>query len=161
MGKIKGQNLRLFLGNKVFAGARTCTVHVSVELEELSYKDIVDGWVEQNPVGLQWEASSDCFVFVGADYGVNTKEVMRMVGKTVSLVFALADGEYNAHRGEFMLNGKAIISDIQVTAENRRTSTYTVQLTGKEDLHFTGQNLTDSEGRGLITYDDLRLNVSK
>ena len=62
MAKIKGQNLRLFLGGKCVAAATSCTLHVAANVEDCSTKDTVGGWTENTVVGFSWDAACDALV---------------------------------------------------------------------------------------------------
>ena len=66
MGVIKGQNLRVLVGNpsKCVAAATSCTVHLSLQLESETTKDSND-WDEQGPVGKNWDGSVDALVVDG------------------------------------------------------------------------------------------------
>jgi hypothetical protein len=66
MGTIKGQNLRVLVGNpsKCVAAATSCTVHLSLQLESETTKDSGD-WDEQGPVGKNWDGSVDALVVDG------------------------------------------------------------------------------------------------
>jgi hypothetical protein len=46
MGVIKGQNLRVLIGGKCVAFATSCTVHVSLNLEDSSTKDSTNNFTE-------------------------------------------------------------------------------------------------------------------
>lgn len=65
MATIKGQHLRLIVNEKCVAAAQTCTVHLSVQMENSSSKDDTGSWQQQIPVGLTWDASTDALVIDG------------------------------------------------------------------------------------------------
>ena len=81
MGVIKGQNLRLKLGDKYVAFATDCTVHVSMSLEDSSSKDSTDGiWQEQEIVGAAWDISTSALYSVDEDAtGINAEDALDMV----------------------------------------------------------------------------------
>ncbi len=56
---MQGQNLRLFINEKVIAGATDCTVHVAATLEDNSTKDETGGAPSQEFVGYTYDLSSD------------------------------------------------------------------------------------------------------
>lgn len=63
MGAYKGQNLRVFMGGKVIAGATSCTVHLAAQVEDASTKDSPDGWAVNECTGLSWDVATDALVF--------------------------------------------------------------------------------------------------
>ena len=67
MATVKGQNLRLFLNNKVVAMATTCSLQLQSVVKEISNKDVEGGWVQNSVVALNWSVSSDCVVCDDAD----------------------------------------------------------------------------------------------
>lgn len=64
---IKGQNLRVMVGNpaKCVAAAVSCQVHLVLQLEDTSTKDSTGGWQEQEPVGKSWDGTVDALVTDG------------------------------------------------------------------------------------------------
>ena len=67
MTTIKGQNLRVLVGNplKCVAAALSCQVHIAVQLAEVSTKDSDGDWQEQEPVGKSWDGSVEALVSDG------------------------------------------------------------------------------------------------
>lgn len=65
MATIKGQNLRVFVGNKVVAASTSLTLHVAMQTESMSTKDTDSDWEETFPVGLNWDAQVDALVTNG------------------------------------------------------------------------------------------------
>ena len=136
MGTIKGQNLRLMVGGKCIAMATNCTFHISAQLEDSSTKDSTGDWQEQEVTGLSWDAQCDALVTL-TDNGTNgelaTDLMSLMIAKTlVTLTFDQTAGTNNRTGQDSAIKrtGTAYISDIQVTAQNRTNSTFSVQLQG-------------------------------
>lgn len=136
MGTIKGQNLRLMVGGKCIAMATNCTFHISAQLEDSSTKDSTGDWQEQEVTGLSWDAQCDALVTL-TDNGTNgelaTDLMSLMIAKTlVTLTFDQTAGTNNrtGQNSAIKRTGTAYISDIQVTAQNRANSTFSVQLQG-------------------------------
>ena len=61
MANIKGQNLRLFIGNKCVAAATSCGLHINANIQEKSTKDS-DEWTENECLGVSWDAQVDALV---------------------------------------------------------------------------------------------------
>ncbi len=136
MGTIKGQNLRVMVGGKCIAMSTSAQFHISAELQDSSTKDSTGDWQEQEVVGLSWDASCDALVTL-TDNGTNgelaTDLMSVMINKTpVTLTFDQTAGTNNrtGQNATIKRSGSAYISDIQITAQNRQNSTFTVQFQG-------------------------------
>ena len=110
--------------------------HISAQLEDSSTKDSTGDWQEQEVVGLSWDASCDALVTL-TDNGTNgelaTDLMSVMINKTpVTLTFDQTAGTNNrtGQNATIKRSGSAYISDIQITAQNRQNSTFTVQFQG-------------------------------
>ena len=142
MGVIKGQNLRLLIGGKCVAFATSCTVHVSLNLEESSTKDSTNNFTEQSPTGISWDMSCDALYSVDADAtGVNAISALDTVlaQQKVQVQFEQTQGEKNrlAVSGGAVYSGYAWVNDISINAANRQNTSYTIQLTGDGQLSKT------------------------
>jgi hypothetical protein len=147
MATIKGENLRIFLrpkgaptGYRAVAAATTCTLHCTLQVEEDSTKDTVDDWIEQSPVGLNWDIQTEALVISDDEETGFTVDQLR-VGIPYLIQFARtvgAAGEQNRDKTDSMLNveGVAILSDLQVNSQNAEIATYTAQFTGHGELEF-------------------------
>lgn len=158
MATVKGQNLRLFLNNKVVAMATTCSLQLQSVVKETSNKDVEGGWVQNSVVALNWSVSSDCVVCDDADYGVKVSELEGIVGTAIQVEFAAASGEHNADKGDMLLAGYAILSDVQITAQNRQRGTCSITLTGRGRLGIP-EFLAESSSLILRTSDGYLLVV--
>jgi len=143
MGTIKGQNLRVMVGGKCIAMSTNSVFHVSATLESSSTKDSVGDFEEQEVTGLSWDASCDALVTL-TDNGTNgelvTDLISLMINKTlVTLTFDQTAGTNNrtGQNAAIKRTGTAYINDVQVTAQNRANSTFTVQFAGTGPLTTT------------------------
>ena len=142
MGVIKGQNLRILLGGKCVAFATSCTVHVSLNLEESSTKDSTNNFTEQTPTGISWDMSCDALYSVDADAtgvnGINALDTVLAQAK-VQVQFEQTEGDKNrvAVSGGAVYSGYAWVNDISINAANRQNTSYTIQLTGDGQLAKT------------------------
>ena len=67
---IKGQHLRIFLNVPVagstvtapVAAATNCDVHIQTNFQDISNKDTIGEWVENEPVGISWDVNVDAMV---------------------------------------------------------------------------------------------------
>ena len=143
MADIKGQNLRVLLGDDdqhlaCVAAATNCQVHLSLEMQEDTTKDTDDDWIPMEPAGINWDVSVDALVLLdNEETGVTVNSLQ--VGRVYRLRFAQtagATGEQNrdAIANVLQLTGNAILSDLQLTAQNQDESQYTAKFTGHGDL---------------------------
>ena len=135
MGVIKGQNLRLLIGGKCIAFSTSCSVHLSLNLEETSSKDSTNNFTEQTPTGISWDMSCDALYSVDTDAtGVNGIAALDMVlaQQKVQVQFEQTQGEKNRApvSGSVVYSGYAWVNDINVNAGNKQNTSYTIQLTG-------------------------------
>lgn len=135
MGVIKGQNLRLLIGGKCIAFSTSCSVHLSLNLEETSSKDSTNNFTEQTPTGISWDMSCDALYSVDTDAtGVNGIAALDMVlaQQKVQVQFEQTQGEKNRVpvSGSVVYSGYAWVNDINVNAGNKQNTSYTIQLTG-------------------------------
>ena len=142
MGVIKGQNLRLLIGGKCVAFVTSCTVHVSLNLEESSTKDSTNNFTEQTPTGISWDMSCDALYSVDTDAtgvnGINALDTV-LAQQRVQVQFEQTQGEKNrvAVSGGAVYSGYAWVNDISINAANRQNTSYTIQLTGDGELAKT------------------------
>ena len=143
MATIKGQNLRVMVDGKCIAMSTNSVFHVSATLESSSTKDSVGDFEEQEVTGLSWDASCDALVTL-TDNGTNgelvTDLISLMINKTlVTLTFDQTGGTNNrtGQNATIKRTGTAYINDVQVTAQNRANSTFTVQFAGTGPLTTT------------------------
>lgn len=145
MATIKGQNLRIFLNNVVIAAAQQCQLSVNLDVKQISTKDDTDDFARNIALKLSWSVSANGVVTNDPDRN-DVASLMDRIGQTVRVELATASGNQNSDMGEQLLAGDAIISDVQVQANNEEESTYSVQLTGKKNM------LTDI--RLIVTSDN-------
>lgn len=146
MATIKGENLRVMLGDdtdhlQCVAASTSCTLHCALQVQEDTTKDTVDDWIEQEPVGLNWDVQVEAlFVVTDDEYrpgAINADQLQ--VGRVYLLRFtrtAGASGEQNrdAVADAMQFTGSAILSDLQISAQNAELTTYTAQFTGTGEL---------------------------
>ena len=61
----KGQHLRVLIGGKCVAAAKSCNLQLQLQLEETTSKDSTNDWAEYSPVGHNWSGSVDALVSDG------------------------------------------------------------------------------------------------
>ncbi len=151
MATIKGQNLRIFLNNVVIAAAQQCQLSLRLDVKQISTKDDTDDFAKNIALKLSWSVSANGVVTIDPDRN-DPVTLMDRIGQTVRVELATASGDQNSDMGDQLLAGDAIISDVQIQANNEEESTYTVQLMGKKNM------LTDI--RLLVTADTHNVRTS-
>lgn len=148
MATIKGENLRVMVGDDIdhlqcIAAATNCTLHCALQVQEDTTKDTVGGWIEQEPVGLNWDVQVEALVISDDDeeYRPGAKNIDQLqVGRVYQLRFtrtAGAAGEQNRDAVEdaMQFTGFAILSDLQITSQNAEIATARAQFTGTDELN--------------------------
>lgn len=230
MGNLKGEKLRIYLDSKVIAASKNSAIHIAAQAEDVSTKDAVSAWAENEVVGFSWDGQVDALVPFGkigvgaascsvsktiqsttyyadsanisipaggsielytempkrlailnsgmtsvlastnnvtylkytnsgtsavtvhiaagivtdsVSYGLNDADSLKyddllvlMVNKTLLDVdFCLTAGTNNRTMSETLVYGQCYITDLSCTAQNRANGTYTVQITGTNQLH--------------------------
>ena len=158
MATVKGQNLRLFIGGIVVAASKQCDLNVRLDVQESSTKDDTGDWASQMVVRLGWELRANGVVTVDPDRN-DPASLLNRIGDTVQVELALASGEQNSVKGDIMLAGQAIISDVSITATNREESVYQVTLTGQSNMLFPLSVLCSGDPYRIITADEKRIIV--
>lgn len=149
MAALKGQNLRVFMEGKALAAAMQCELNIRLNVSPFSTKDTESDFADQDPTSIEWSVKAKALVFTSRapmPDAITQDNVMNLVGETVRIELATASGSQNREAQWVMLAGYAIISDIQLTAQNQQHSEYDVTFTGKANM------LTDL--RTIITADD-------
>lgn len=147
MATIKGENLRVMVGDDIehlqcIAASTSCTLHCALQVQEDTTKDTVDDWLEQEPVGLNWDVQVELLIISDDDeeYRPGAKNIDQLqVGRVYQLRFtrtAGAAGEQNrdAVADAMQFTGFAILSDLQITSQNTEIATARAQFTGTGEL---------------------------
>jgi len=124
------------------AAATNCTLHCALQVQEDTTKDTVDDWLEQEPVGLNWDVQVESLIISDDDeeYRPGAKNIDQLqVGRVYQLRFtrtAGAAGEQNRDAVEdaMQFTGFAILSDLQITSQNAEIATARAQFTGTGEL---------------------------
>jgi len=156
MATVKGENLRIFIDDVVIAASKQCDLSVRLDVQENSTKDDTDDWARQQVVRLSWEVRANGVVTVDADRN-DPSTLLDRIGQSVDVQLALASGEMNSEKGDPILAGTAIITDVQITAANREESVYQVTLIGQSNMLFPLAQLLSSNPQRLVSSDNKRL----
>ena len=141
MATIKGQNLRLRLGIDCVAAATQCTLHCAMQTSESSTKDTEDGWQRNEIVGMSWDCSTDQLVAVedpagGEGWVLSDLETAMENKEILDVSLEMTGGTNNRGKVRSLLKGKAVINDINVTAQNRQNAVASIKLIGVGELQL-------------------------
>jgi len=154
MATVKGQNLRIFVGNRAIAAALECQLQLRLNVTPYSTKDDEDAFTKNRAVNLQWSVTADAVVTDDQELdAIGAAELNDLVGQTLRIQLSTANGEKNRELQEQLLAGDAILSDVQITAQNRQRTTYQVTLTGKKNALIDLRYIITSDEHYIRTSD--------
>lgn len=134
MATVKGQNLRIFLGSRAIAAALDCQLQLQLNVTPYSTKDDEGAFTQNRVVSVQWSVTATAVVTDDVELdAIGAASLCDLVGQTVQLQLNTASGEKNREMQEQLLAGEAILSDVEITAQNRQRTTFQVTLTGKKN----------------------------
>lgn len=148
---IRGENLRLFVSGLPVAADQSCTVHIAAQVEDVSSKDS-GKWVENKVFAVNWDLQADSLVTNSTRDDVSADYFVLKVGARVKVSFSSAGGNMNRDAGENVIEGEAIVTDVQITAANKKMGTMTVKLTGDGEL-YAYRKLEDAYGGRILDRD--------
>ena len=105
MATVKGQNLRIFVGNgdaTAIAAALTCTLEIQMNVQEKSTKDDEGGWARHHVASLNWNVKVNGAVTIDPDRN-DPASLMDRIGQQVYVKLALASGDLNSDMGDMIL----------------------------------------------------------
>ena len=128
MAVIKGQNLRLFVGNSALpvALATSCSIHISARVSDVSSKDDDALWRETAVLGLQWEATVDALL--------SSSGTAFSIGDAFTAKFYTTSGAHNQTKQSLVCSGPCVVTDLQLVGEDGQYSTWRATLTGTGSL---------------------------
>ena len=158
MAVVKGQNLRIFLGNggaKPLAAALSCDLNIQLNVQAYPTKDDEGAWANNVAVSLAWSVKAQAVV-TDIDYveAVGASDLMDLVGQIVHVQLCTTSGDMNREVDDLpMVAGDAILSDVSITAQNRQRTTYDIQLTGCKNMLFDLREIITADGNNIRTAD--------
>lgn len=142
--KLKGKDLMVFVNDKAIALATNHTLKLTAETGDSSTKDSGD-WGDEEITKMTWEATSENLC--SADESVNSYEQLLDLMLTREPVEVKVGIPTNITNDEVpeegwtvpqkYYGGSALITDIQLNAQNGDNATMTITLTGKGQLKKT------------------------
>jgi hypothetical protein len=140
----KGQYVRLFLGSdntaapvKVLASALTCSLHVSVTLEDSTTKDTTGDWIVQEPTGISYDISTSAMMendetITSQVQGQTIANLETIYNNSQPVKFKIANtsGANNRTAGAAIVSGSVVITSLELQGPNRQTAQYQATLQG-------------------------------
>ena len=158
MTVVKGQNLRIFLGNgdaKPLGAALSCDLNIQLNVQSYPTKDDEGAWANNVAVSLAWSVKAQAVV-TDIDYveAVGASDLMDLVGQIVHVQLCTTSGDMNREvEGLPMVAGDAILSDVQIATQNRERSTYDITLTGCKNMLFDLREIITADNNNIRTAD--------
>lgn len=140
MATIKGQNLRVLVGSstsnlKCIAAAQSCTLRVDAVAESTGSKDVANDWDTKEITRIDWEVTVEALVTLGTD-ATGTQLADLTTGQTYTLRLSQTNGSQNRSQmaNALQMTGKAILTDLSVTAQDNQESTFSAKFIGDGEL---------------------------
>lgn len=139
----KGQNFRLLIDGLCVAGAKSCTVEETAELEDISTKDSTGMAKENTLKSKSWNGSVDALLINEIDSTGRTLSYLLskiLSGTNVSIRYTETEGDQNrtqVSQSEMICTGEALINDLTIKATNGEEITISVKFLGFGSLRKT------------------------
>lgn len=149
MPSLKGQNLRVFSGQKVIAMASNCTITFQNNTSDESHKDIVGMAALPNIVSKAWSIQVESF-----DVMDMTELLYAMKGLASFQLFwdeTSPTNNQNPVQAEFRRMGAAYLTDATFTFNDRESASKNITFTGKSPIAAAQQTSIQTVPVGAFT----------
>lgn len=160
MAVVKGQNLRIFVGERPIAAALQCSLNLRMNVQQYSSKDDEGDFSQLMVASVEWSVRSNAVITQESltdDDAVAITDLMDLRGQTVRVQLNTAAGVQNRESQGTLLAGEAIVSDVQITAQNRQRTVYDVTLTGVKNALIDIRAILTADTHYIITADGHRV----
>ena len=141
---IKGQFVRLFLSKNntdtpanVVLAPKSLSLHVSLSLEDATTKDTEGDWQVQEPTGLSYDISLNALIKSGETITSSVPAVsltdlqdIYEASEPVKWEIAHTSGANNRTKGEVICAGSAVLTALNISAQNRTVCKYDATFNG-------------------------------
>ena len=141
---IKGQFVRLFLSKNntdtpanVVLAPKSLSLHVSLSLEDATTKDTEGDWQVQEPTGLSYDISINALIKSGETITSSVPAVsltdlqdIYEASEPVKWEIAHTSGANNRTKGEVICAGSAVLTSLNISAQNRTVCKYDATFSG-------------------------------
>lgn len=141
---VKGQFVRLFLSKNntdtpenVVLAPKSLSLHVSLSLEDATTKDTEGNWQVQEPTGLSYDISLNALIKSGETITSSVPAVSLTdlqdiydASEPVKWEIAHTSGANNRTKGEVICAGSAVLTALNISAQNRTVCKYDATFNG-------------------------------
>lgn len=142
MVTLKGQNFRIFLGDKVVGMATNCTCTLTGNTEDASHKDLVSMAQAPSIVSKSWSVSVESLDVT--DVATVLTAIKNLTPFTLKWDETAITDNQTALAASYARTGTAYLNDVTFTWDDRTNSTKSLQFTGSGPLEkIVGEPTTD------------------
>lgn len=139
---LKGQNFRIFLGDKVVGMATNCTCTLTGNTEDASHKDLVSMAQAPSVVSKSWSVSVESLDVT--DVATVLTAIKNLTPFTLKWDETAITDNQTALAASYARTGTAYMNDVTFTWDDRTNSTKSLQFTGSGPLEkIVGEPTTD------------------
>lgn len=139
---LKGQNFRIFLGDKVVGMATNCTCTLTGNTEDASHKDLVSMAQAPSVVSKSWSVSVESLDVT--DVATVLTAIKNQTPFTLKWDETAITDNQTALAASYARTGTAYLNDVTFTWDDRTNSTKSLQFTGSGPLEkIVGEPTTD------------------
>ena len=139
---LKGQNFRIFLGDKVVGMATNCTCTLTGNTEDASHKDLVSMAQAPSVVSKSWSVSVESLDVT--DIATVLTAIKNLTPFTLKWDETDITDNQTALAASYARTGTAYLNDVTFTWDDRTNSTKSLQFTGSGPLEkIVGEPTTD------------------
>lgn len=139
---LKGQNFRIFLGDKVVGMATNCTCTLTGNTEDASHKDLVSMAQAPSVVSKSWSVSVESLDVT--DVATVLTAIKNLTPFTLKWDETAITDNQTAIAASYARTGTAYLNDVTFTWDDRTNSTKSLQFTGSGPLEkIVGEPTTD------------------
>lgn len=139
---LKGQNFRIFLGDKVVGMATNCTCTLTGNTEDASHKDLVSMAQAPSVVSKSWSVSVESLDVT--DVATVLTAIKNLTPFTLKWDETAITDNQTALAASYARTGTAYLNDVTFTWDDRTNSTKSLQFTGSGPLaKIVGEPTTD------------------
>lgn len=139
---LKGQNFRIFLGDKVVGMATNCTCTLTGNTEDASHKDLVSMAQAPSVVSKSWSVSVESLDVT--DVATVLTAIKNLTPFTLKWDETAITDNQTALAASYARTGTAYLNDVTFTWDDRTNSTKSLQFTGSGPLEkIVGEPTTD------------------
>lgn len=139
---LKGQNFRIFLGDKVVGMATNCTSTLTGNTEDASHKDLVSMAQAPSVVSKSWSVSVESLDVT--DVATVLTAIKNLTPFTLKWDETAITDNQTALAASYARTGTAYLNDVTFTWDDRTNSTKSLQFTGSGPLEkIVGEPTTD------------------